>query len=232
VPTFVSGLFIANAIDRGFLAHRPLAGFTWLAALALLWAIGAVGTRQAYPWLAATVEPLRDSLVTAVVTASLARALREEGDAGGSRISQTTVQVETTRALLSSLLRNMRQMLATGVAAVGGLAVLSPLLALLVGLCVVVALAGFALLVRTMAARYKAVVLCGEQVGAVAAPVVEGLRDVVAYAAEERAAREVGEAIEAEARALRDFARAQVWRVPVVIVGARLPLFVLLALAP
>ncbi|MGH3831438.1 MAG: ABC transporter ATP-binding protein [Pseudonocardiaceae bacterium] len=233
VPTFVSGLFIAGAIDRGFLAGRPLAGFSWLAALALLWAIGAVGTRQAFPWLAATVEPLRDSLVTAVVTASLTRALRGEGgDTGGSSVSQATVQVEMTRALLSSLLRNMRQMLAAVLAAVGGLAVLSPLLGLVVGSFVVVALGGFALFIPTMAGRYETVVRCGEQVGAAAAPVVEGMRDVVVYAAERRAAREVGEAIEAEAQALRAFARAKVWRVPVVIVGAQLPIFVLLAWAP
>jgi ABC-type multidrug transport system fused ATPase/permease subunit len=232
VPIFLSGLFIANAIDRGFLASRPLVGFTWLAALALLWAIGAVGTRQAYPWLAATVEPLRDSLLTAVITASLTRALREEGETGGSSISQATVQVETTRSLLSTLLRNMRQMLSAGIAAVGGLAVLSPLLALVVGPFVVVALVGFALLIPALARRYEAVVLCGEQVGAAATPVVEGLRDVVVYTAEERAAREVGEAIEAEARALRAYAWAKVWRVAVVLVGAELPVLVLLALAP
>lgn len=232
VPTFISGLFIANAIDRGFLAGRPVTGFTWLAALALLWAIGAVGTRQAYPWLAATVEPVRDSLVTAVVTDSLSRALRTEANTAGSSIAQATVQVETVRALLSSLLRNMRQMLSAGFAAVIGLAVLSPLLALVVVPFVVTALTGFALLIRTMAARYETVVRCGEQVGAAAAPVVEGLRDVVVYAAEERAVREVGEAIEAEARAVRAFARAKVWRVSVVFVGAQLPVFVLLALAP
>ncbi len=58
---------------------------------------------------------------------------------------------------------------------------------------------------------------------------VEGMRDVVAYAAEARAAREVGVAIDAEAAALRAFARALVLRVPVVTVGAHLPVFALLA---
>lgn len=232
VPTFLSGLLVASAIDRGFLAHRPLAGFGYLAVLALVWAIGALGTRQVFPWLAATVEPLRDSLVTAVVTASLQRALRGEEHAGGSSVSQATVQVETVRALLSSLLRNSRQMLSAGVAAIGGLAVLSPLLALVVGSFAVLALAGFGLLIRTLVVRYQAVVLCGENIGAVAAPVVEGMRDVVVYGGEGRAAREVGEAIEAEARALRAYARASVLRVPVVTVGAELPVFALLALAP
>lgn len=181
VPMFLSGLLVASAIDRGFLAHRPLAGFGYLAVLALLWAIGALGTRQVFPWLAATVEPLRDSLVTAVVTASLQRALRGEEHPSGSSVSQATVQVETVRALLSSLLRSSRQMLSAGIAAIGGLAVLSPLLALVVGSFAVLALAGFGLVIRTLVVRYQAVVLCAENIGAVAAPVVEGMRDVVVY---------------------------------------------------
>ncbi len=232
VPTFFSGLLVAGAIDRGFLAGRPLVGFGYLAVLALLWVIGALGTRQAFPWLAATVEPLRDSLVTGVVTASLGRALRGAQDVSGSSVSQATVQVESVRALLSALLRNTRQMLSVSVAAVAGLAVLSPLLALIVVPFVVLAMAGLALLLRILVVRYRAVVRCGEQIGVVAAPVVEGMRDVVAYAAEARAAREVGEAIEAEAAALRAFARASVLRVPVVTVGAQLPLLALLASAP
>ncbi|MGH3886830.1 MAG: ABC transporter ATP-binding protein [Pseudonocardiaceae bacterium] len=232
VPFFFSGLLIASAIDRGFLSGRPLTGLGYLAVLALLWAIGALATRQAYPWLAATIEPLRDSLVATVVTASLARALRGEEQTSGSSVSQATVQVETVRALLSSLLRNTRQMLSVTVAAIGGLAVLSPLLAAVVAAFVVLALVGFTLLLRLLLVRYRAVVLCGEQIGEVGAPVVEGMRDVVAYAAEARAAREVGVAIDAEAAALRAFARASVLRVPVVTVGAHLPVFALLALAP
>jgi ABC-type multidrug transport system fused ATPase/permease subunit len=232
LPFFFSGLLVAHAIDRGFLAGQPLVGFGWLAVLALLWAIGALGTRQVYPWLAATIEPLRDSLISAVVTASLKRALQEEEQFSGSSVSQTTVQVETVRALLSGLLRNTRQMLSSSIAAIGGLAVLSPLLALVVGTFLVLALAGFALLLRASAARYQAVVLCGEKIGVVAAPVVEGTRDIVAYAAEARATREVGEAIDAEAAALRAFARTSVLRVPLVTVGAHLPVLALLALAP
>lgn len=231
VPSFASGLLVANAIDRGFLTGRPLVGFGWLAVLTLLWVIGALGTHQVYLWLAATIEPLRDSLVNAVVTASLTRALLGE-QTSGSSVSQATGQVETVRALLSSLLRNTRQMLSVSVAAIGGLAVLSPLLALVVVAFVALALTGFALLLRTLVVRYQAVVLCGEQIGVATAPVVEGMRDVVAYAAEVRAAREVGQAIDAEAAALRAFARASVWRVPLVTVGAYLPLFALLALAP
>ncbi len=232
LPAFGSGLLVAKALDHGFLAGRPLVGCGWLAVLAVLWVIGALGTRQVFPWLAATVEPLRDSLVTAVVTATLGRALRGQQHAAGASVSQATVQVETIRALLSSLLRNTRQMLSASVAAIGGLAVLSPLLALIVGSFVTLALTGFAFLLRRLVFRYQAVVLCGESIGAAAAPVVEGMRDVLACAAETRAARDVGAAIDAEAQALRAYARASVWRVPVVTVGAQLPVFALLVLAP
>ncbi|MGH3930852.1 MAG: ABC transporter ATP-binding protein [Pseudonocardiaceae bacterium] len=231
VPAFLSGLLIATALDHGFLAGRPLMGFSWLAVLALVWVIGALGTRQVFPWLAATVEPLRDSLITTIVTASLTRTLRGE-DVSGSSVSQATVQVETVRALLSSLLRTTRQMLSVSIAAVVGLAVLSPLLALIVIPFVILALAGFALLLRVLVVRYQAVVLCGEQIGVLATPVIEGMRDVVTYAAEARAAQDVGEAIDAEAAVLRAFARASVLRIPLVMVGAHLPLFALLAISP
>lgn len=107
-PTFVSGLLIASALDRGFLAGRPLVGLGWLAALALLQVMGAVGTRQVYPWLAATVEPLRDSLLTAVVTASLHRALNDEKASSGSSVSHASEQVEAVRTLYSTLVRTMR----------------------------------------------------------------------------------------------------------------------------
>lgn len=232
VPTFVSGFLVANAIDRGFLAGRPLLGVGWLVALALLWAMSALGTRQVYPWLAATIEPLRDSLITAVITASLRRALGDEQQAGGSSVAQATEQVEAVRALLSTLLRNMRQLLSAGIAALGGLTVLSAQLALVVASSVFLALAVFAGLLRILIVRYQAVVLHGERIGVIATPVVEGIRDVVACAAESRVAQEVGEAIEAQAEALRAFARARVLRLPVVILGVHLPLLALLALSP
>ncbi|NJC72504.1 ABC transporter ATP-binding protein [Planosporangium thailandense] len=232
VPAFVSGLLVANAIDHGFLARRPLVGFGSLAALGALYAVGALGTRRAFPWLASAVEPLRDSLVTAVVTASLRRALRGEDRAGGSSVSQATVQVETVRILMSSLLRTARQFLVTTVAALGGLFVLSPLIALVTTGLVVLALLAFAGLVRVLVARYRAVVLLGERIGATASPVVEGLRDVVVCGAETRAAREVGRAIDDEAQAQRAYARAWVLRLPVMMLGAQFPLLALLGLSP
>lgn len=233
LPAFLSGLVLAAALDHGFLAGRLLVGFGWLALLGALWAMGALGTRQVYPWLASTVEPLRDSLVTALVSASLHRKVRGGAEApDGSSVAQATVQVETVRALFSALLRNMRQLVASGVAALGGLAVLSPLLALVVGAFVVAALALFAVLMRVLIVRYRTVVLAEERVSALAAPVVQGVRDVVVASAESRAASEVGAAIEADAEAMRAFARARALRLPVVTLGAHVPLVALVAMSP
>jgi ABC-type multidrug transport system fused ATPase/permease subunit len=232
VPVFVSGLFLANAIDRGFLARRPLVGFSWLAALAVLWLVGALSTRQVYPWLAVTIEPLRDSLVTAVITASLRRALGGDQTAGGSSVAQATNQVEEVRGLFSTLLRNLRQLLAAGIATVGGLTMLSPQLALIATPFVLLALAVFVGLLRILLVRYRTAVLRGERVSATASPVIDGIRDVVACAAEARAAREVGQAIEAQAEASRAYARAALLRLPVVTLGVHLPLLGLLAMSP
>lgn len=232
LPAFLSGILVAAAVDRGFLAGRPLEGIAWLAALAGVWVVGALGTRQAYPWLAATVEPLRDSMVSELVAVSLRTALRDDDPGQGAVVAQATVQVEMARELFATLLRTMRQLLAAGLAALGGLAVLSPLLALVVGGLVLPAVGLFAVLVRVLVRRYRTEVLAQEEVTARAAPVVQGARDVVVAGAQARAARHVGEAVEAQAEAERASARARAWRLPVVVLGAHVPLLALLAVSP
>lgn len=231
-PLFAAGMVLARALDGGFLAGRPWLGLAWLGALALVWAVSAVGTRHVYPWLAATVEPLRDGLVTTVVGASLRRAVRGEGGRGGASVAQATEEVEAVRALVSTVLRNVRQLVSAGVAALAGLLVLSPPLALVVLAFVVLAAALFVLLLPVLVARYRRVVLAGERVGAVAEPVVSGIRDVVACAAEPRAQADIDAAAREHAVALRSFARAQVWRLPVITLGVHLPMLALLVAAP
>jgi ATP-binding cassette subfamily C protein len=231
-PAFCSGLFVKQAIDHGFTAGRLSTGFAWLAALLLLWGFGALATKAIYPHLSDTVEPMRDSLVTAVVTAMLRRAVRGRTGTGGTEVAQATVQVETVRALFTTVLRSNRAVASAAVAALGGLATLSPFFLAVVGVCVLVAVGLFLLVLRVMVRSYRGVVYYGERVGADAAPVTNGMRDVVAAGAGARATREVGATIEAEASALRAFARASALRVPVVAVGAYLPLVGLLAVSP
>ncbi|WP_131737165.1 ATP-binding cassette domain-containing protein [Actinomadura roseirufa] len=237
LPTFASGLLLARAIDQGFLAGRPFTGLGWLAALAVLHAAGALGTRQIYPWLAATVEPMRDSLVTGVVTAALHRmtghgTMGPASDAAGAGVSQVTEQAEAVRALTGTALRTLRQLLSAGVAALLGLVLLSPPLALVVGSSVALALSVFAAFLRLQVRRYRAVIREAERIGEAAAVVVQGVRDVVACAAEDRAARTVTEVADAQARALRSFARSRLVRLPVIALGVHVPLLALLALAP
>ncbi|MFI0366964.1 ABC transporter ATP-binding protein [Actinomadura sp. 1N219] len=229
LPAFASGLLLARAIDHGFLAGRPMTGLAWLAALGALYVAGAVATGRVYPWLAATVEPLRDSLVGEVVSAVLNRGASGTAGAG---VSQVTEQAEAVRALLGSALRNVRQLLSAGIAALVGLALLSPRLALVTGLSVAIGLGIFGAFIGLQVRRYRAVVLRAEEIGETAAAVVHGVRDVVACAAEDRASATVGRVVDAQARALRAYARTRLVRVPVLAFGVHLPLLALLLLSP
>ncbi|RKS68848.1 ATP-binding cassette subfamily C protein [Actinomadura pelletieri DSM 43383] len=232
LPALASGLLLARAIDHGFLADRPLTGLAWLGALAVLYIAGAVGTGRIYPWLAATVEPMRDSLVREVVTAALHRISDRSPDAAGAGASQVTEQAEAVRALLGTALRNVRQLLSAGVAALVGLTLLSPPLALVACGSVGLALTVFAAFLGMQVRRYRAVVREAERIGETAAVIVHGVRDVAACAAEDRAARTVGEAVDAQAGALRAYARTRLVRLPVLGLGVHLPLLALLALSP
>lgn len=232
LPMLASGLLLARAVDHGFLAGRPLTGLGWLAALAALYAAGAIGTGRVYPWLAATVEPLRDSLVAEVVTAALRRMADRAPDAAGAGVSQVTEQAEAVRALVGTALRNVRQLVSAGAAALVGLALLSPPLALVVFLSVALALAVYGALVGVQVRRYRAVIREAERIGETAAVIVHGVRDVTACAAESRAARTVGKVIDAQAGALRAYARTRLVRLPVLALGVHLPLLALLVLSP
>lgn len=231
VPTFLSGLLIARAVDKGFLLGRTWYGLGWLAVFAAVGLGGALATRGMYPWLIKVVEPVRDSLVTEVVTGSLRRA--EVGDdTGGSGVAQATAQVEQVRQLLSSLLTSAQEFATSMVGAVAGLAVLSVLLSLVVAPFVVGALIVFVVFLKVLLARQRTVLIAGERVSDLATPAITGVRDVIACAAEEQAAAPVLAAIDRQAAAQRAFAWARVGRLAVVAVGGQAPLVVVLAAAP
>ncbi|MEU8305601.1 ABC transporter ATP-binding protein [Actinomadura sp. NPDC048955] len=232
LPVFASGLLLARAVDHGFLAGRTLTGLGWLAVLAALYAVGAVATGRVYPWLAATVEPLRDSLVTEVVAAALRRMTDRTPDAAGAGVSQVTEQAEAVRALVGTALRNVRQLVSAGAAALVGLALLSPVLALVICLSVALALGVYAAFVGLQIRRYRAVIRQAERIGEAAATIVHGVRDVAACAAEDRAAATVGEVVDTQAEALRAYARTRWVRLPVLALGVHVPLVALLVLSP
>ncbi|MCK2213721.1 ABC transporter ATP-binding protein/permease [Actinomadura sp. ATCC 31491] len=232
VPGLVSGLFVANAVDDGFLAGRPGTGLAWLGLLAAAMLAGTVATRLMFPHLAAVVEPLRDDLVRAVVTATVTRAARGESP-DTAAVSRLTGQVETLRSLVSALLRTTNGLGISLVSALAGLLVLSPLAAAVVAGPVLVALAVFLLLLRVLLARQRGLVLADERLTAEATPILSGMRDVAACGAGEQAYAAVRAAVDAQAAATRALARAGAARRLIVSVGAHVPMLVLiLAAAP
>lgn len=230
-PALAGGLVVANALDHGFARHAPLVGLGWLAVLGLAWSVRMVAVRRLYPWLAAVVEPVRDSLVRGVVSATLVRAAGGEqpDPAGAARLGS---QVETVRRLLSGLLRTMRGAAVAMIAAAAGLIALAPAVAVVVLPPLVLALIAYGLLLSSLARREYAALLAEEAVAASAGTALAGLRDVVACAARDRVAAEVGADVDRFAATTRALARATAARTLVITVGGQGVLLALVVLAP
>ncbi|GAA0830646.1 ABC transporter ATP-binding protein [Streptosporangium amethystogenes subsp. fukuiense] len=223
VPGLLSGLLVAGAIDDGFLAGRPETGLAWLGLLAIAMLLKTAATRLMFPHLAAVVEPLRDDLVRAVVTATVTRAAR--GDRPDTAaVSRLTGQVETLRNLVSALLRTTHGLGISLIAALAGLLVLSPLAAAIVAGPVLVAVAVCVWLLRVLLVRQRRLILADETLTAEATPILEGTRDIAACGAREQAYATVRAAVDAHAAATHALARAGVFRRLIVAIGAHLPL--------
>ncbi|MGH8888067.1 MAG: ABC transporter ATP-binding protein [Egibacteraceae bacterium] len=232
LPALTSGILIAAAIDRGFLDRRPLVGLGWLGAFGATFIVSTFATRRLFPWLAETVEPLRDALARDVVIAALVRGAAEAGAADTAGVARLTDQVATVRELVSALLRTMRQFGFTLVASLVGMAALAPTIALMVLPLILLTLALYAGLLRSISIRQRSSVLAGEAIAERAGEVLAGLRDVVACGAEHRAAEAVGGAIDREASADRAVALIGAVRTLVIAIGVHLPVVTILLTAP
>ncbi|MCC5578823.1 ABC transporter ATP-binding protein [Microtetraspora sp. AC03309] len=230
-PVWLSGLFIAAAIDHGFLAGSPGTGLAWLALLGLAMLVKAVATRLMFPHLAAVVEPLRDDLVHAVVAATITRAAGAAEPPDTAAVTRLTEQVDTLRNLVSALLRSSRALGISLIAALGGLLALSPLAAAIAAGPVLVALVVFTRLLRVLVVRQREQVIADEALTAEATPILAGLRDVAACGAETQAYATVEAAVTAQTTATRALARAALGRRFVVALGAHVPLLGLLVAA-
>ena len=230
VPALVSGLLLAAATDD-FIARRLWTGLGDLALLLAASLIGVIATRRLFPHLTAIVEPVRDSLLSAAVAGAVASAARL-GTGDASAVARLTGQVQSVRNLLFALLRTVRQIAFTVVAALIGLALLAPLIAAISAGAVVLALGLFTLVLPGLARRHRAVLLAGEDVAAEAGTVLHGARDVIACGAADRAARDVDERVHTEARLTRALARVFATRHLLVFLGGQLPLVAVLAAAP
>jgi ABC-type multidrug transport system fused ATPase/permease subunit len=232
LPSLISGHVIADALDRGFLVHRPATGLLYLLVLGLTLGVSAAAAWAMFPWLAATVEPLRDTLVRRLVIGAVHRAAVEGAPPDNVTIARLTGQVEAVRGLVGAILRSARQSAVLLVAALVGLATLAPVVALFVLVPLAASGAVFALSLKALATRRRALVLLDEAIASESGYVLPGVRDIVACNASDRASRRVHRLIGERAVATRRLARAGALRTVVVILGGQLPLLGLLAAAP
>ncbi len=239
-PALLSGGCVAAALDRGFLAGRPWVGMAWLGVYGAALVARAVATRGMFAPLADTVEPIRDGLVRHVVTGAVGRAT-SGGAAGtggaatgsdGASVTQLTEQVQPARGLIAAILVGFRQSAVMLLGALAGLAALAPAALFVVLPPVLLSLALFGWLLRSLGRRKRAVLLAAELVGMSAGRVLAGLRDVVACGGQQRAAAEVGAAVEASVAAQRAYARGEALRLLICAVGGSVPVVVLLLAAP
>jgi ATP-binding cassette subfamily C protein len=229
-PDLAAGWVTAAALDRGFLAGRPATGVSWLGVLAALYLVRAAATRATFGPLATIVESLRDGLTRRVVYNTLHQAANGAGDTVS--VARLTGQIDSVRDLAAALLRTARPLAVSLVAAILGLAGLSPLLAVLVAAPLTTALVLFAVLNRRLTALRREAVLVGETVAARAGEMLTAARDVTALGAQEAAEDLIGAANDDARRAVERVGRAAAWRVPVVLVGGYLPLLALLIAGP
>ena len=226
LPALLSGLLVSAAIDR-FLAHAVPQGLGFLALLLAVASVGALATRQVFPWLAAVIEPVRDAFVVAVVEGMVA-----EGKTDSGGVARLTEQVQSVREMLFAALRIVRQILFTSVSAIVGLTLLAPVAALLCAVPLVLAMALFVCFLPRIAVRTRAVLLAEEDVARQAGAAFGGVRDAIACGGQDNVIETAGAAVHTSAHHLRALSRATSVRSLVIFLGAQLPLVVLLVAAP
>jgi ATP-binding cassette subfamily C protein len=230
LPAAVSGLAVANAVDQGFLAGRPVVGFAWLAGLLLASVIGAAGARKVFHRLGELVEPFRDDLVRRVVGGSLHKSVSGRPDEGA--LARLTRQVEVVRDTYAGLIVVIRSFLITVTGVIIGLLSLSPMIVLLIMPPFLIGFGAFLATLGFAAAKQRASILADERLAGTASTVLAGTRDIVASGAEEHAAAMVASPIEEQADAERALAKVAALRTACFAVGGWLPLIVLLVAGP
>ena len=232
LPAFFSGRLVELAVNNGFAAGRPGLGVAWLGVFGVAALVGAFGSRLVWQQLGKVVEPLRDALVTAVVRGVLHDPAPPRNGPDARGVARITQHVEVVRDATGGLLVQARAMVVTTAGAIAGLITVAGALALPVVVPVLVALAGFAALLPSLARRQRALTLADERTSAAAGSIIAGVRDVVACGAEPIAALGADEALDAQAAAAVRVARSGALRSLVVALGGFVPLVLALALAP
>ncbi|GAB2829423.1 ABC transporter ATP-binding protein [Actinoallomurus bryophytorum] len=232
VPTASSGYLIGRALDDGFLTHRPDAGMFWLTVLAEVGLVSAILSRALFRPLTRIVEPLRDQLVTATVTAGLGRGLDEDSATPATDTLHATEWAETIRRTVGAILRNLHLTVSMAIGALAGLATLDPLAALIVAPCMLAALAANWALVRPALDRQRRQILAEEELAERVSLVFGARRDILACTAEEAAIDTVAAAVRTASDTSVVNARMGILRSLTISIGVEAGLLSLLFLAP
>ncbi len=227
LPVLVFGRAVAGAIDA-FRGGGIGAGLWWLGALLAAAAAGAAASGLSYRRLAAIVEPLRDALVTTVVTAALSRAVRDGAAPDTGAVARITHPAEIVRDSFAGLVTTARTAVFTAGAALLGLLTLAPAIAALAAGPVLASLVLFAWLMRALARRQREYVGSEESVAAAVSTAAASLRDVTACGAEDLVGRDIGGLVSGQARAGRALARVGACRTLVLAVGCWLPVLLVI----
>jgi ATP-binding cassette subfamily C protein len=232
LPSLLSGWLVAMAADQGFLAGRPEVGVAWLGAFGACQLLRVLATRALLPRLADVVEPVRDAIVTRVVRGALRRAVHGSERPDTAAMARLTEQVQSIRGLLSALLLDVRGVAVSVLTACVGLAALSPVLAGLAVVPVLVCMGAFAWLMRRLRTLQDTVLAADEAIARDTVASLEGMRDVVACGAQGRTAAVLGAAIDAQARAERRLGTAEATRGLLTAAAEGLPLVAVLLATP
>ena len=226
---FASGRLVELAVDQGFLAHRLLVGFGWLALLGAAFVASGVAAGQVLRRLGAVIEPMRDELARRVVEGSIRRSARLGAPVDHAGVARLAEQVEIAREASASVLLVIQGFAVAAIGAVVGLLTLIPAALVLVVPPVALGLAIFGAALPTMARRQRDSILADEGAAGAATQVAAGMRDVAASGAETAAASLVERHIDAQADATRQLARLTAVRSLAVATGGLVPVILILA---
>jgi ATP-binding cassette subfamily C protein len=232
LPAFLSGRLVAAAIDNGFLAGRPAAGFGSLAIMALSALVGAVGTRQTFLQLAAIIEPFRDELVELIVTGVLHRSTTTNQTSDTAGVARLTHQVEIARESFASVIMVAQTFLVTTTSALLGLFTLAPLALAFVLPPLLAGLMIFVGSLRAMASWQRTAILADERIAETVSTLTGGLRDIIACGAEDQMRTRTTQTIDAQENATAKLARVTAVRTTALGISAWLPLLLIVLGAP
>jgi ATP-binding cassette subfamily C protein len=232
LPTLASGWSMAEAVRR-FQSGHAATGLAWLGLLGLAMGTGALGARQVSLAAGAIAEPLRDDLVTTIVTGALARSTEGVAATPDTRsIARLTHQAEIIRDSCAGLLIVACQFACSVGAAIIGLVTLVPSAVVYTLPPVLVSIVLLRLLLPATVARQRAAVLAEEDISEGASRAVAGLRDVTACGAEDLVLDDLTYQITRQASIASSAAAIGSARVLCLAIGGWAPLVLMLAAVP